>query len=88
MAIQGNLQLEHGHKIRKKIRHYALHLRDKVGHTGSEGPVMLCFHDQHKYQLSDIEGGKAVAVVLALGVVLFDFISHFCLAPEIKPGEK
>lgn len=49
---------------------------------------MLCFHDQHKNQLLDIEGGKAVAVVLTLGVVLFDLISHFFLASEIKPGEK
>lgn len=49
---------------------------------------MLHAHDQHKNQLSDIEGGTAMAVVLVLGVVLFDFISHFYLASEIKPGEK
>lgn len=49
---------------------------------------MLYFRDQPKNQLSDIEGGKAVAEVLALGVLLFDFISHFCLESEIRPGEK
>lgn len=87
MAIQGDLQLHHGHKIREKSGTFSPPLQ-RQRHSGSEGPVMLCFYDQHKNQLSAVEGGKAVAVVLALGIVLFDFISHFCFASEIKPGEK
>jgi len=70
MAIQGNLQkpiktLTQKKKEKKSQGDHLLQFRDKKRHNGNERPVMLCFHDQRKNQLSYIKECTAVAVVYA-----------------------
>lgn len=59
MAIQGNLQMPIKTWTQKKKEksqgHCPLQFRGKERHNGNEGPVMLCFHDQCKNQLSYVK---------------------------------